>query len=85
MIAFRPDNRIEIEFVSAFVAVAVIYICLVPLEFLALSRTDREPEDHGNAISPRDTTLSLVTSALFIACLFALYLLALIQDVSLDV
>lgn len=37
IILFRPENIMAIEFVAAFISVAVIYICLLPVEYLMQS------------------------------------------------
>lgn len=84
MILFRPDSRIDIEFVSAFVAVAVIYICFLPLEYMIHSPNSKKMEQTEESISPWEPVSSLVTSALFIMCLFVLYLLALMKGAALD-
>lgn len=79
LILFRPETSVAIEFVSAFVSMAVIYICLLPIEFIAGKEREVVLQETGE---PRDENrvLPLVMSALFISLLFVLYLLALLEQ-----
>jgi hypothetical protein len=78
MVLFRPEGNLAIEFSSAFVSVAVIYICLLPIEYLM---RPTPAEDSTLTESRQDKPIfSLLMSALFIAFLFVLYLFALLQD-----
>lgn len=79
MVLFRPEGRIEVDFVSAFVAVAVFYICLLPLEYVSDATEEKGGEEKIAIVSRSASILSLVTSALFIAFLFGLYLIALLS------
>ena len=78
MVFFRPENSMATDFVAAFVSVAVIYICLLPIEYLVQisSRNIAQPSETRN--NSQISILSLFMSGLFIAFLFVLYLFALL-------
>lgn len=80
MILFRPENNMASDFVAAFVSVAVIYICLLPIDLLRSRGGDGSDDEEDIAPVKASDIWSIVGAAIFIAMLFVLYVLALLAD-----
>jgi len=79
LLLFRPEHSIIFEFVLAVIAVAVFYMCLLPIEHFFGSQHSLMGQAKRSNWKRKEFMTSITVSAIFISLLFTLFLFALLQ------